>query len=100
MKTLWLKTKILCLTAVVTSCNYNVKHATPEFLDPSKGYARIYAARSVTPIKCGDPAYEFYYTGENIAIAQMTGHICLAPEQAQEILRYYNEWLRKDHGCP
>jgi hypothetical protein len=91
--------KYLIILLLLCNCNYDIKHATPEFIDASRGYARIYKAQDKANPECGEPKYEFVYTGQNINMSDMSGHICLPTEQVQEILRYYNDYVRKQQNC-
>jgi hypothetical protein len=100
MRKLLLKMSLIFLTEVINSCAYDLKKANPEFFDPDRGYARVYGFRDVQNPQCGEPKYEPYYTEKNIPIQEMRGHVCFSTEQAQEMLRYYNEWQRRHEKCP
>lgn len=99
-----LMTRLIFLTVVgsflITGCGYDIHKAHPEFLDPARGYARIYDAIDIPDAKCGEPKYKFEYSRKNIPISEMSGHICLPTDQAQEIIRVYNEQARKNANCP
>jgi len=80
--------------------NYDIKQNHPLFLDTQKGYARKYQAQSVQPKQCGDPNYEFIYSGQTVPIDKMNGYVCFETSEVQANLRYYNEFLRKRASCP
>ena len=82
------------------SCQYNVKHAHPEFIDADRGYARVYNFVDAKNPQCGEPKYVPEYSGKNIPISEMSGHVCLKTSEAQEIIRYYNEYIKKNANCP
>lgn len=85
---------------LLTSCSgYEITQNTPHFIDTNKGYARIYEAKEVKPQSCGEPNYEFKYTGINKPISEMNGFICLPVNQAQYNLRFYNEYLKRKANC-
>lgn len=73
---------------------------TPEFIDPTRGYSRIYVEQDVKAPACGEPKYEFIDSKKTIPIDQMAGHVCLPTAQAQEIIRYYNQWQKSNAKCP
>lgn len=103
MKKNSLKTRLLYLMAVVSlnACNnFPVKDMTPEVLDPSRGYARVYKIRDLPNQPCGDPTYEIYDSGIRLPIDQMAGHVAVPTEQMQTMIRYYNEWQRRNANCP
>lgn len=89
----------MSLSLLMASCNYDIKHNTPEVLDTVRKHARIYKAIEIANPKCGDPKFEFVYSGENIDIDKMNGHICFPTEQAEEMRRYYVEYLRRQDNC-
>lgn len=90
----------IVLTFLLFGCAFPIKDVTPEFLDPERGHARIWAARDVDNPVCGEPKYEFYYTEKNQPISEMAGYVCVPYKQAQEMIRYYNEDQRKNAKCP
>lgn len=94
--------KAVCLMVVATvlsNCAYKLTKATPEIIDVSRGYARIYNFKNIQNPQCGDPLYEAVYSGKNIDLKDMSGHICIPTNQAQEMLRYYNEYEKKNKSC-
>ena len=82
------------------SCTFPVKDLTPEVVDYEHNYARVYHVKNVTPVQCGDPDYEdFHIKDDNIELSKMSGHVCFPTDQAQEMIRYYNEYLRRKADC-
>ena len=69
------------------------------FLDTKRGYARIYQAKKIEPASCGAPDYEYFYTNKTIPISEMNGYICLPVDQAQDVLKHYDEFVYKKAGC-
>lgn len=101
MKRNLLNLKSLFLTLAVlanASCSFDITKIHPHFLDVSKGYARVYRAEKIKPEQCGDPDYEFVFTGEKKPIAEMSGYACIPVEEVQELLKHYDEHKRKQ--CP
>ena len=92
--------KLTLLTAVVASCNYNITKTTPTFLDTKRGYGRVYAAKKITPAQCGDPDYLYEDTKKRIPIDDMNGYVCLPVDQAQDILKHYDEYIYRQSKCP
>ncbi len=91
---------IWLLLPVFASCaKYNIESNTPIFLDPSRGYGRIYVAEKVEPKACGEPDYNFVYSKKTIPISEMQGYVCLPADQVQYNLRYYNEYLKQKAKC-
>ena len=99
MKKLLLLMSPIFLTAVVSGCGFDIFKSTPTFLDPVRGYGRVYKARPIPNVKCGDPDYEFYYSQSNVPIADMSAYVCVPVDQAQAMLRSYNEWYRENQNC-
>ncbi len=93
--------KFLFLMVVVSlnACAFDMTKMHPSFIDAPKSYARVYNARIVQNPACGEPKYEFYYSGTNKPIQDMTGYICLPPDEAQYALRSFNEWNKKNSHC-
>jgi len=78
---------------------YKIENNTPTFLDPKKGYGRIYTAQKIEPKECGSPNYEFIYSNKNVPIDEMQGWVCLPTDQVQYNLRYYNNYLKQKANC-
>lgn len=84
---------------VVGCAHYDINKNTPIFLDTKQGIGRIYKAEKTTPQSCGAPDYLFKYSNQNIPIKDMSGYVCLSPDQVQYNLRYYNEFLKQQANC-
>ena len=87
------------MVAVISGCSYDITKTHPHFLDPARGYARIYNAKHIDNPECGKPDYEFVNSGKTKPIAEMSGFICLPTDEAQNIIKYYNEWKKKNSNC-
>ena len=98
MKKNLLRASLIFLTAVVASCSFDITKIHPHFLDVPKGYSRVYEAKKVTAQQCGDPEYEFVFSGVKKPISEMSGYACLPIEEVQELLKQYDEYNRKK--CP
>lgn len=83
----------------VGCATYKIETNTPAFLDPVRGYGRVYKAEKVEPNQCGDPNYKFVFSGQTIPINEMTGFVCLPADQVQYNLRFYNDYLKKKANC-
>ena len=82
------KASLTFLTAVsLNACAYNPKHLTPEFIDTVKGVCREY---HVTQSK---PEIIFALTKEK-PLSECNGHVAFPVEQAQEMKRYYENWIK------
>ena len=99
MKKKLLNQSLMFLTAVVSvSCSFDITKIHPHFLDVPKGYSRVYEAKKIQAQQCGDPEYEFVFTGVKKPISEMSGYACLPVEEVQELLKQYDEYTRKK--CP
>ena len=97
------KTKLICLTAVVSlsACaSFDITKNHPHFIDTKRGYARVYEAKKVAPKQCGDPDYAFVYTGKNVPLSEMNGYVAIPASEVQYDLRIYNEDLKRKANCP
>ncbi len=90
-----LKVKLIFLTLAVTSCGFDITRIHPHFLDTKRGYARVYEAINIKPANCGDPSYRFVDSGKRKPLDEMNGYIAIPVNEAQEILKYYNEQNKK-----
>lgn len=90
----------VALAASLSGCGFDITKVTPTFLDTKRGYGRVYKAEIVKPEKCGDPNYFYSYTGNNIPLDKMNGYVCVPADQAQEMLKYYDEYLYRKANCP
>ena len=99
MKKNLLRASLIFLTvAVNASCSFDITKIHPHFLDVPKGYSRVYEAKKITAQQCGDPEYEFVFSGVKKPISEMSGYACLPVEEVQELLKQYDEYNRKK--CP
>lgn len=89
----------LFMPIFVGCATYKIETNTPTFLDPARGYGRIYKAEKIEPKACGEPDYQFVYSKNNIPISEMQGYVCLPADQVQYNFRYYNEYLKKKANC-
>lgn len=83
----------------VGCATYKIETNTPTFLDPSRGYGRIYKAEKIEPKACGEPEIAFKYSGTNIPISEMAGFICIPPDQFQYNKRYFDEYMKQKANC-
>ena len=83
----------------VGCATYKIETNTPTFLDPARGYGRVYTAEKVEPKACGEPNYQFVYSKKNIPINEMQGYVCLPPDQFQYNKRYFDEYMKKKANC-
>lgn len=83
----------------VGCATYKIETNTPTFLDPVRGYGRVYTAEKIEPKACGEPNYQFVYSKKNIPINEMQGYVCLPADQVQYNIRYYNEYLKQKANC-
>lgn len=92
----------MAVAAVVSlsGCGFDIKKVTPTFLDVKRGYGRVYKAETVEPQQCGDPNYFYSDTGIRTPIDQMNGYVCVPLDQAQEMLKHYDEYLYRKAKCP
>ncbi len=99
-----LKVSLICSTAVavasLSSCGYDITKSTPTFLDTKRGHGRVYAAKKITPESCGSPDYLYFDTKKRIPIEDMNGYVCLPVDQAQDILKHYDEYIYRKANCP
>lgn len=77
----------LTAASLNAGCAYNPKHLTPEFIDVQKGVCREY---HVTQSK---PEIIFAFTKEK-PLSECNGHVAFPVEQAQEMKRYYENWVK------
>lgn len=86
-----LKMNLMLLTALVSlsSCAYNIKKVTPHFIDTVNGVCRKYVVESV------DPKVVFKYDS-TLPIEQCNGFIAVPVDQAQDMKRHYEEWVRRN----
>lgn len=77
------------------SCGFDIERIHPHFLDPDKGYSRVYEVKKVTPAQCGDPDYDFVYTGTKKPISEMAGYVCIPVEEYQYMISRYEEANKK-----
>ncbi len=100
MKKILLLLKLTCLTAVVSSCGFDISGITPHVLDTKRDYARVYEIKKITPESCGAPDYKVSVTLERKPISDMDGYWCIPKEQGQDILKHYDEYLYRKANCP
>ena len=83
----------------VGCATYKIENNTPTFLDPARGYGRVYTAENIEPDSCGAPDFMFKYSGTTKPISEMAGYICIPPDQFQYNIRFYNEFKKNKANC-
>lgn len=83
---------IFTLFYILGCSSYDIEKIHPTFLDPSRGYGRVYNTKRVKAKQCSDKTYEFNYSGQNVLIPNMAGYVCFKREEVTDALANYDQY--------